>query len=116
MSRRPQGRYHLTMLKLLKLALLLIGLLGLAYLAFFVPLGEHTLYRHLVGISQTDEALKLGDEIEKKAKDISADVAETVPELIGKDAEGKKSEDQPLSQISDEDRAALSELLKKKYK
>jgi hypothetical protein len=104
------------MFKLIKLALLLVGLLGLAYLAFFVPLGEETLYEHLVGISETDEAAKLGDELEKKAKDISDDVVETVPEIIGKDAADDEKKADPLSQISDEDRAALSELLKQKNK
>jgi hypothetical protein len=102
------------MFKMIKVMLLLVGLVGLAYFSFFVPLGDHTLYEHLVGISETDEAQQLGDEIEKKAQDISEDVAESVPALVGK-GDGEPSEAGiPLSQISDEDRTALSELLKKK--
>lgn len=104
------------MFKLLKVALVLAGLAGLAYLAFFVPLGEHTLYQHLVGISQTEEAQQLGDEIERKADDLKADVAEKVPAIVGQDDEGSTEEDGPLSEISDADRAALSELLKQKNK
>jgi hypothetical protein len=103
------------MFKMIKVILVLIGLGGLAYFAFFVPLGEHTLYEHLVGISETDQAQQLGDEIEKKAQDISEDVAESVPALIGKGDEPAEP-GTPLSQISDEDRTALSELLKQKNK
>lgn len=104
------------MFKLFKVVLVLAGLAGLAYLAFFVPLGEHSLYQHLVGISQTDEAQQLGDEIEKKAEDIKADVAEKVPAIIGGEEGKPADEDGPLSEISDADRTALSELLKKKNK
>ena len=104
------------MFKMIKVILVLIGLGGLAYFAFFVPLGEHTLYEHLVGISETDQAQQLGDEIEKKAQDISEDVAESVPALIGEDDDEPAEPGTPLSQISDEDRTALSELLKQKNK
>jgi len=104
------------MFKLVKLLLVLVGLAGLAYLTFFVPLGEYTLYQHLVGISETDEAQALGDEITKKADDLKDDVAQKVPELIGTGERGPDGSQDPLSEISDEDRAALSELLKKKNK
>ena len=104
------------MFKLLKVVLVLAGLAGLAYLAFFVPLGEHSLYQHLVGISQTDEAQQLGDEIEKKAEDLKTDVAQKVPAIIGQDEREPADGDGPLSEISDADRAALSELLKQKNK
>jgi len=104
------------MFKLIKLLLVVVGLAGLAYLAFFVPLGDYTLYEHLVGISETDEAQALGDEITKKAEDLKSDVAEKVPAVIGDDEKGPAPSNDPLSEISDEDRAALSELLKQKNK
>jgi hypothetical protein len=104
------------MFKLLKVLLVLIGLAGLAYITFFVPLGEHTLYQHLVGISETEEAQALGDEITKKAEDLKTDVAEKVPRIMDGDERQPAGSDDPLAEISDEDRAALSELLKQKNK
>jgi hypothetical protein len=104
------------MFKLLKLLLVLVGLAGLAYLTFFVPLGDNTLYQHLVGISETDEAQALGDEISKKAEGLKTDVAEKVPAMVTGDEQKPDTSNDPLSQISDEDRAALSELLKQKNK
>lgn len=104
------------MFKLLKVLLVLVGLAGLAYITFFVPLGERTLYQHFVGISETEEAQALGDEISKKADDLKTDVAEKVPEIIKADEPKPTGSNDPLAEISDEDRAALSELLKKKNK
>ncbi|MBW2276443.1 MAG: hypothetical protein JRF63_03060 [Deltaproteobacteria bacterium] len=104
------------MFKLIKLLLVVVGLAGLAYLTFFVPLGDYTLYQHLVGISETEEAQVLGDEISKKAEDLKSDVAEKVPAVIDDQAKQPAAANDPLSEITDEDRAALSELLKKKNK
>jgi hypothetical protein len=104
------------MFKLFKILLVLVGLAGLAYITFFVPLGAHTLYQHLVGISETEEAQALGDEISKKAEDLKTDVAEKVPEIMSEDEQKPAAANDPLAEISDEDRAALSELLKQKNK
>jgi hypothetical protein len=74
------------MFGILKWILLLIGLAALAYFAFFVPLGDRTLYRHLVGISETDEAQELKDELSKKAQGVKEDVTSKLPTLVAPDA------------------------------
>jgi hypothetical protein len=45
---------------MLKAALSMLALAGFLYATFFVPLGEHTLYRHLARIAATEEARELG--------------------------------------------------------
>ena len=65
----------------------------MAYFTFFVPLGEKTLYQHMVGISETSEAKKLGSELEKKAEDVADEVIERVPELKGESRSKGKNKD-----------------------
>jgi len=103
------------MFKLLKLAIVLVVLAGVGYVTFFVPLGEHTLYQHLVGISQTEEAQELGAEIEKKAENVKQEVAAKVPDLVAP-AASPQADGQPLGDISGQDRAALDKLLHEKNK
>ena len=113
------------MFKLVKFLIALVILAALVYFAAFVKLGEKTLWEHLVGISQTDEAEELKSELGEKAKEIQDDVSSKVP-AIGKDEdetkagkgeeETEKKDSSPLSDLSDEDRQALIELLKKKNK
>ena len=103
------------MFRLLKWLIVLACLAGLAYFAFFVPLGERTLYRHLVGISETDEAQELKDELSKKAQSVKDDVTSKLPELAAPNApppaDGKGA-GAPLSEQSAEDKRALDELLR----
>jgi hypothetical protein len=103
------------MLSFFKWLLVLLCLAALAYFAFFVPLGERTLYRHLVGISETEEAQELKDELSKKAQDVKDDVAEKIPSIGAKD-DARGSGDAagaPLSAPSEKDRRALDDLLKR---
>jgi hypothetical protein len=41
----------------------MLSLAALVYVAFFVELGEHSLYGHLSRIADTSEARELGDEV-----------------------------------------------------
>jgi hypothetical protein len=100
------------MFKLIKILIVLAAVAALAYFAVFVKLGELTLWEHVVGISRTDEAQGLKTELESKATEIKRDVVEQVPVL----KEGKGDRTAPLSELTDEDRAALIELLKEKNK
>ena len=122
------------MFKLIKVLIVLAVLAGLAYFVFFVPLGKMTMYQHLLGISKTEEAQNLGSEIEAKATDLKSEVGRRLPiegEAQKKDAPPKENTPtpgsqaakekktdpaaaDPLSNLSDDDRAALMELLKKK--
>jgi hypothetical protein len=56
------------MFKLLKILLILGVLAAAGFFAVFVPLGEKTLYQHLIRIAGTDEARELGRELESKAQ------------------------------------------------
>jgi hypothetical protein len=48
----------------IKMTLYVTALAALAYVTFLVPLGERTLYEHVVRISRTDEAQDLGREVQ----------------------------------------------------
>ncbi|MFO8072836.1 MAG: hypothetical protein R6V85_13265 [Polyangia bacterium] len=112
------------MFKLLKVLLVLGVLAAVGFFAFFVPLGEKTLYQHLVRIAGTDEARELGEELENKARDIGEGVAEAVPEVGSGPAEADAADadaadaggagQRPLGEISERDRAALRRLLAEK--
>lgn len=119
------------MFKLIKFLIALVVVAGLVYFAYFVKLGEMTLWEHLVGISETEEAQGLKQELGEKASEIKEDVAKKVPAFDRDDtsdekdpkADAKGSPDKaggkdasPLSELTDEDREALIELLKKKNK
>jgi hypothetical protein len=103
------------MFRFLKWAIVLACLAALAYFVFFVPLGERTLYRHLVGISETEEAQELKDELSKKAQGVKDDVASKLPALaapsVQPPADGKGA-GAPLSEQSADDKRALDALLK----
>jgi len=104
------------MFRFIKWILLLVCLAGLAYFVFYVPLGERTLYRHLVGISETDEAQELKDELSKKAQGVKNDVTSKLPSLAAPDqarGSGGTATGTPLSEQSDKDKRALDELLKR---
>lgn len=123
------------MIKLVKFLIALVIVAALVYFAGFVKLGDMTLWEHLVGISRTDEAKGLKDEIGQKAREIKEDVASKVPALGEDDTdddkkpregsakgegEGEAAADKkdasPLSDLTEEDRQALIDLLKKKNK
>ena len=95
---------------------MLAYLAKLAYFAFYVPLGKRTLYQHLVGISATDEAQELKDELSKKAQGVKNDVTSKLPSLSPPPApvapEGEKA-GSPLSNPSEKDRRELRELIKR---
>jgi hypothetical protein len=104
------------MFRLLKWMIVLVCLAGLAYFAFFVPLGERTLYQHLAGISATDEAQELKEELSKKAKGVKDDVTSKLPSLsapIAPAAPAGEKAGSPLSDPSEKDRRALRELIKR---
>lgn len=134
------------MLKLVKFLVGTVFFASFGYVAFFVPLGEQTLYQHLRNISATNEARALKDGIREKAQRVTSDVVDHVPELkevdekvnavrevISPDAEQKHSQEGSSSQqndresavrkgavhtvqVSEEDRSALDKLLKSKLK
>jgi hypothetical protein len=104
------------MFRFFKWMIVLACLVGLAYFAFFVPLGKRTLYQHLVGISATDEAQELKDELSKKAQGVKNNVTSKLPSLSAPSApvapEGERA-GYPLSDPSEKDRRALRELIKR---
>jgi len=126
------------MFSLLKSLITLFILGGLVYFIFFVSLGEHTLWKHLVRISQTNEAKELSNQLEKKAENLKKEVVQkiptstreekapsdngiTSPASLGNSKSNtslKKGEAQKnsLSNLSKDDRKALMQLLKEKQK
>lgn len=91
-------------------------LTGLVYAVFFVDFGGKTIYRHVVGITRTDEARTLGTEVENKiggaAHNVSRKVSTRVAERPG--SGGAKAA--PLDSHTDRDREALRKLLHEKNK
>ena len=102
------------MFKLIKFLIGMALFAAVALFAFLVPLGEMTLWEHLVGISETDEAKDLGSELENKAIGIKDEVSKHIPDI--KLPEKKKDPEQakPPSDLTDEDREELIKLLQKK--
>jgi hypothetical protein len=104
------------MFRLIKWLIVIVCLAALAYFALFVPLGERTLYQHLVGISKTDEAQDLKAELSKKAKDVKDDVTSKLPTLgppAGSKNPSGEGAGSPLSEPSEKDRRALRELIER---
>jgi hypothetical protein len=107
------------MLGIIKWLIVLACVAALAYFAFFVPLGERTLYRHLVGIAKTDEAQELKDELSKKAQGVKEDVSAKLPALVAPRPAGDPAGGAagvPLSEPSEKDRRALRELIERTEK
>jgi hypothetical protein len=109
-----------------KTLIVLAVLAAVAYFVFFVQLGDKTLFRHLVGISETEEAHELKKELSKKAGDLKDDVVSKLPAAParqgGAEAEeratsvggsGPATPGAPLSEQSDADRRALKELIER---
>lgn len=97
------------------LGLLTLGLL--AYFIFFVSLGKKTLYQHIVGISKTEEAKVLGNELGKKVEHTTKSIAhafrEKVPKIVGA-VSRPDSKDGGVEEHSKEDRKALERLIRGK--
>ncbi len=115
------------MFKLIKFAIAIVVLAGIAYLAFFIPLGDKTFYEHLVGISKTREAKKLGNELEKQVDHTKTEISRTIKKQASKLSKAKiknsasnaidkvkNLKDIQLTEHSEKDRSALNDLLKKK--
>jgi hypothetical protein len=60
-------------------AIRMLTLAGLVYVTFFVPIGEHTLYRHAARIGGTAEAQELWSAM----VDVCAAAKDRAAELIG---------------------------------
>ena len=102
------------MLKLIKFLVVMALLAAVALFAFFVPLGKMTLWEHLVGISETNEAKDLGSELENKAKGIKDEVSKRIPDIGRPEKEKDPEPAKPSSDLTDEDREELIKLLQKK--
>ena len=102
------------MFKLIKLLVVMALLAAVALFAFLVPLGKMTLWEHLVGISETDEARDLGSELENKAIGIKDEVSKRIPEVSLPEKKMDNDPAKPPSDLTDEDREELLKLLKKK--
>ncbi|MDJ0765018.1 MAG: hypothetical protein QNJ97_18700 [Myxococcota bacterium] len=64
------------MWKLIKFFLSLAIVAIFAYFAFFVPLGNKTLFEHLTLISKTEEAQELEGAIKEKVKDAASEISQ----------------------------------------
>ncbi len=102
------------MFKLIKLLVVMALLAAVALFAFLVPLGKMTLWEHLVGISETDEAKDLGSELENKAIGIKDEVSKRIPDISLPEKKKDLEPAKPPSDLTDEDREELIKLLKKK--
>lgn len=110
----------------IKTLVVLAVLAALAYFVFFVPLGDKTFFRHVVGISKTDEAEELKEELSRKAGDLKDDVVSRLPQAkppeggrkgegtgTGQAAPGRPAGGAPLSDQSDADRRALEKVIER---
>lgn len=102
------------MFKLIKFLVVMALLAALALFAFLVPLGKMTLWEHLVGISETDEAKDLGSELENKAVGIKDEVGKHIPEISLPEKKKDPEPAKPPSNLTDDDKEELIKLLKKK--
>jgi hypothetical protein len=59
-------------------AVRMLLLAGLLYATFFVPIGEHTLYRHATRIAATPEAQELSDSV----SDVAGKARESLSERL----------------------------------
>ncbi|NLY93055.1 MAG: hypothetical protein GXY23_03410 [Myxococcales bacterium] len=64
----------------IKLAYRLVTLTILLYVFFGVPIGERTLFQHVVRIASTDEAKELGRELREAGAKAGAKVGEQIEE------------------------------------
>ena len=101
------------MFSLIKGAIALVVVAAVAYFSYFVPLGELTLWEHMVGISHTSEAQALGDalgaEAEAAAKEVSRRVAEAAR---SRDGRGQGDRADGGAPISADDRRAIEQLIR----
>jgi len=102
----------------MKAIVVLALLAALGYFAFFVRIGDRTLYHHLVGISQTDEAKALKAGLSDKANDLKDDVMSKLPADSGRrvkrEAEAdSRDERAPLSEQTAADKRALERLIER---
>ena len=89
----------------------------LGYFVFCVPLGDRTLYRHLVGISETDEAQALKDGLAKKASDLESEVISKLPAAApAQPSPAPREQGAPLSRETPADKRALKELIQRTEK
>lgn len=65
---------------LVSAALRMLLLAGLIYATFFVPIGDHTLYRHVARIAATPEAQELSDSVVDVADHARASLSERLSE------------------------------------
>lgn len=59
----------------------MLVLAGLLYFAFFVPLGPHTLYRHVTRIAATDEATELSRAVSGAVTNVYGSLTDRLAEL-----------------------------------
>ena len=102
------------MFKFIKLLVVMALLAVVGLFAFLVPLGKMTLWEHIVGISETDEARDLGSELENKAIGIKDEVSKRIPDISLPEKKKDLEPAKPPSDLTDEDREELIKLLQKK--
>jgi hypothetical protein len=83
----------------------LLVLASLTWFVFFVPLGERTLFQHVMRISQTDEARDLGREVHEAGRRVGEEVQRTVEETererLEREARADDAEPEPADQDGD---------------
>jgi hypothetical protein len=105
------------MFKLIKLAFFVAVVIGGVYLMLGVPFGDKTLYKHLSGISKTDEAEALKTEIGKKIDGAKDDLKKKASSLALDEMRGDKEATTGKGtpgEPSDADRDALGAIISKK--
>ena len=110
------------MFTLIKFIFSLTVIAVVAYVFLIMPLGEKTLLEHLVGISKTDEAVDLKQELGKKVEGATSKLKRRASQLAQEELEkqaqeSKVSDDSPtLKEVSREDRRRLTQLIQTKQR
>ena len=67
-----------------------IGLTALAYVVVFVPLGQFTVWEHVMRISETDEAREFGRDVEAASDRVGGAMQDELRQLLQDEAEERQ--------------------------
>ncbi len=76
-----------------------VGLTALAYVVVFVPLGEFTVWEHVVRISETHEAQDLGRDVESARERLGDAVQDEVRQLLREEAEDRQVVNRAIDEV-----------------
>jgi len=77
----------------------LVGLRALAYVVAFVPLGQFTVWEHVMRISETDEAQDLGRDVGAARDRVGGAVQDELRQLLREEAEERQIVDRAIDDL-----------------